>query len=87
MLAIEANLPEAKKTSLGLYVTAQEAYAKWQVAPEEVAILDVRTPEEYLFVGHPTMAWKLPVITQSYEWDAQQGKFPMRLLEGTDRLT
>jgi len=30
MLAIEANLPGAKKASLGLYVTAQEAYAKWQ---------------------------------------------------------
>ena len=81
MSAMEASLPEAKRTSLGLYVTAREAYAKWQAAPEEVMILDARTPEEYLFVGHPTMAWKIPVISQSYEWDAQQGKFPMRLLE------
>ena len=43
-------------------------------------ILDVRTPEEYLFVGHPTMAWKIPVAVQSYEWDAGKGQFPMRPL-------
>jgi len=42
-----------------------------------VKILDVRTPEEYLFVGDPTMAWKIPVATQSWEWDAGKGHFPM----------
>ena len=65
---------------LGLYVTAKEAYEKWQAEPEKVKIIDVRTPEEYLFVGHPDMAWKIPVIAQSYEWDATKGKFPMKLL-------
>jgi rhodanese-related sulfurtransferase len=71
------NLPEGKKTVLGLYVTAKEACEKWQAAPEKVKIIDVRTPEEYLFVGHPTMAWKIPVATQSYVWDAEKKKFPM----------
>ena len=52
----------------------------WKAAPEKVKILDVRTPEEYLYVGHPAMAWKIPVATQSYEWDAAKGKFPMALL-------
>lgn len=75
-----ANLPKEKQTTLGLYVTAKEAYEKWQAAPDTVKILDVRTPEEFLFVGHPTMAWKIPVITQSYEWDATQEKYPMKLL-------
>ena len=28
----------------------------WQADPENVTILDVRTPEEFLFVGHPPMA-------------------------------
>jgi len=65
---------------LGLYVTAREAYVKWQAAPDEVKILDVRTPEEFLFVGHPTMAWKIPVAAQSYEWDAEKKQFPMRPL-------
>ena len=74
------NPPKEKRTALGLYVTAKEAYAKWQAAPEQVTILDVRTPEEYLFVGHPTMAWKIPIAAQSYEWDATKGQFPMRIL-------
>ena len=76
----KANLQKEKQTVLGLYVTAKEAYAKWQAEPEKVKIIDVRTPEEYLFVGHPDMAWKIPVIAQSYEWDADKGKFPMKLL-------
>ena len=76
----KANLPEGKKTVLGLYVTAKEAYEKWQAAPDTVKILDVRTPEEFLFVGSPEMAWRIPVIAQSYEWDATKGQFPMKLL-------
>lgn len=76
----KANLPKEKQTTLGLYVTAKEAYAKWQAEPDQVKIIDVRTPEEFLFVGHPEMAWKIPVIAQSYEWDAEKGKFPMELL-------
>ncbi|NLS92724.1 MAG: sulfurtransferase [Planctomycetaceae bacterium] len=75
-----ANLPKEKQTVLGLYVTAKDAYEKWKADPEKVMILDVRTPEEYLFVGHPTMAWKIPVAVQSYEWDAARGQFPMKPL-------
>jgi rhodanese-related sulfurtransferase len=74
------TLPKEKQTVLGLYVTAKEAYEKWQAAPDKVKILDVRTPEEFLFVGHPTMAWKVPVATQSYQWDAEKQEFPMKLL-------
>ena len=65
---------------LGLYVTAKEAYEKWQADPEKVKIIDVRTPEEYLFVGHPTMAWKIPVAVQVYDWDAEKKQFPMKPL-------
>ena len=74
------NIPEGKRTTLGLYVTAKEAYEKWKAAPEKVTVLDVRTPEEYLFVGHPTMAWKVPVAVQSYLWDEAKGQYPMRPL-------
>jgi len=73
-------LPDGKRTSLGLYVTAAEAYERWQLWPAKVRILDVRTPEEYLFIGHPEMAWNIPVALQSWEWDAVKGHFPMRLL-------
>ena len=80
MTELSANLPKGKQTSLGLYMTAKEAYEKWKAEPEKVMILDVRTPEEFLFVGHPTMAWKIPVAVQSYEWDAAKGQFPMKPL-------
>jgi rhodanese-related sulfurtransferase len=74
----KANIPEGKQTILGLYVTAKEAYEKWKADPEKVKIIDVRTPEEYLFVGHPTMAWKIPVAVQIYDWDAEKKQFPMK---------
>jgi hypothetical protein len=55
-----AAVPADKQTTLGLYLTSKEAYAKWSAAPKSVKVIDVRTPEEYLFVGHPTMAWNVP---------------------------
>jgi rhodanese-related sulfurtransferase len=73
------NLPKEKQTLLGLYVTAREAYEMWKAEPAGVTILDVRTPEEFLFVGHPAMAWKIPIATQSYEWDADKEQFPLQL--------
>ena len=80
MTELKANLPKVKQTTLGFYVTAKEAYEKWKAAPEKVMILDVRTPEELLFVGHPTMAWKIPLTAQTYEWDAAKGQYPMKPL-------
>jgi rhodanese-related sulfurtransferase len=74
------QLPKEKQTVLGLYVTAKEAYEKWKAEPDKVKIIDVRTPEEYLFVGHPTMAWKIPLAAQTYEWDAEKKQFPMKPL-------
>lgn len=79
MTETNASLPKEKQTALGLYVTAKEAYEMWKAQPGKVTILDVRTPEEFLYVGHPAMAWKIPIATQSYEWDAAKGEFPMKL--------
>ena len=72
------ELPERKQTTLGLYVTSAEAYHKWSADPDNVIILDIRTPEEYLFVGHATMAWNIPAFDQSYEWDSEKQHFPMK---------
>jgi rhodanese-related sulfurtransferase len=80
MTELNANIPKGKQTALGLYVTAREAYEKWKADPDKVKIIDVRTPEEYLFVGHPTMAWKIPLAAQTYKWDAAKGQFPMKPL-------
>jgi len=76
----DTTIPKVKQTVLGLYVTSREAYAKWQAEPDKIKIIDVRTPEEYLFVGHPTVAWKIPAFAQTYEWDAEKQQFPMKPL-------
>jgi len=80
MTELSANIPKGKQTVLKLYVTAKEAYEKWKAEPDKVMIIDVRTPDEHLFVGHPTMAWNIPVAAQTYEWDAAKGQFPMKPL-------
>lgn len=74
----DRSIPREKKTSLGLYLAAQEAYQKWKADPEQVKVLDVRTPEEYVFVGHPTMAYNAPWKLQGYQWDAGGHKLPMK---------
>ncbi len=72
------KIPAEKQTQLGLYVTAQEAHAKWQADPEKVKILDVRTPEEYAFVGHAEMARNIPLMFMAYEWDAEKNRPVMK---------
>ncbi len=61
------ELPKEKQTTLGLYLTAAEAYEKWKAAPDSVKVIDVRTPEEYAFVGHAEMAWNIPVAFVTYQ--------------------
>jgi rhodanese-related sulfurtransferase len=73
-------IPPEKQTVPGLYITAKEAWEMWNASPEKIKIIDVRTPEEYLFVGHPVMAWKIPIADQSYEWDAEKKKYPTKIL-------
>lgn len=65
----EVSLPEKKKTSLGLYVNSQEAYAMWLANPEKVAIIDTRTPQEYNYVGHATMAYNIPSNFMTMEFN------------------
>lgn len=69
------QVPERKQTSLGLYVTAQEAYEMWKAEPERANILDVRTPEEYVFVGHPEMARNIPLVFVKHQWDVDNNEF------------
>ena len=72
------ELPKAKQTELGLYLTASEAYVKWQADPDNVTILDVRTTEEYIFVGHAPMARNVPLVSQTYDWDENKQYFSMK---------
>jgi rhodanese-related sulfurtransferase len=57
----QQDLPKKKQTVLKLYISAQNVYAKWQADPDKIKILDVRTPGEYIFVGHAPMAVNIPL--------------------------
>jgi rhodanese-related sulfurtransferase len=69
------KVPEKKQTSRGLYVTAEEAYEMWRADPERVHIIDVRTPEEYVFVGHAEMARNIPLLFVKHEWNDETKQF------------
>jgi rhodanese-related sulfurtransferase len=68
-----------RQTSLGLYATANEAYDMWQADPDDVAILDVRTPEEWVFTGHAPMAINIPFAFLAYVWNDEKKGFPWSL--------
>lgn len=61
------EVPESNKTVLGLYAMPKDAYAMWMANPEKVNIIDVRTFEEYTFVGHLEMARNIPLIFPKYD--------------------
>ncbi len=69
------QMPEEKLTSLNLYVTAREAYEMWQADPEHIKVLDVRTFEEYVLIGHAEMAVNIPLAFPTYIWDAKKGNY------------
>ncbi|MBN1591294.1 MAG: hypothetical protein JW888_17410 [Pirellulales bacterium] len=58
--AASANVAEKKQTALGLYLRAPEAYQRWRAEPLKTVVLDVRTPAEYVFIGHAPMAYNVP---------------------------
>jgi rhodanese-related sulfurtransferase len=61
------QIPETNRTSLGLYVTPQEAYEMWKADPDGVHILDVRTFEEYVFGGHVESAQNIPLLFPRFD--------------------
>ena len=68
----EENLPESKRTDLGLYITSIKVYEHWKINPEGINILDCRTPEEYAFVGHAPMAHNIPSKFFTYQFDVEK---------------
>ena len=61
------QVPKTNQTSLGLYVTPQEAYEMWKARPDQVHVIDVRTFEEYIFVGHAEMARNIPLVFPKFK--------------------
>jgi rhodanese-related sulfurtransferase len=77
--ALAAATPEdkSKQTKAGKYVDAKEAFEMHQASPAKVHIVDVRTPEEYDFVGHPAMAANVPVMLWTGKWNPEKKNFPL----------
>ena len=68
---------ERKHTTIGKYVTSVEAYEMWKANPGKIKIFDVRTPEEYVFVGHAPMAINSPSMLWTGKWNAEKKDFPL----------
>lgn len=76
-----SSLPKKKQTRLGLYVTAKEA-AGLLHSNKEFALIDVRTPEETMFVGYPqNAAANVPFmfIDPSHGFNAKAGSYKLVL--------
>jgi rhodanese-related sulfurtransferase len=77
-VAFNGEVPEKKRTTLGLYLTAAEAYEVAQ--HEKVLFIDVRTRAEVNFLGMPTVAdVNIPYmeLDRMYGWDEKKGVFKM----------
>jgi rhodanese-related sulfurtransferase len=72
------EIPKDKQTTLGLYVTAKEAYDMWQKDQQKIKIIDCRTPEEYAFIGHAPMAANIPSKFMTYAWDEKKKEYVMK---------
>jgi rhodanese-related sulfurtransferase len=68
---------EKKHTVLGKYTNAQEAYQMWKANPEKAIVLDVRTPEEYAFLGHAPMAYNFPSKLWTGKWVPDKKTFAL----------
>jgi rhodanese-related sulfurtransferase len=68
---------ERKQTSLGKYAAAMEAYLMVRANPEKTVLLDVRTPEEYSFVGHAPMGVNIPSQLWTGKFDPEKKDYPL----------
>jgi len=93
VLAIDATqVPEIKRSQLGLYLTAAEAYEL--ANKEKVLFIDVRTRAEVNFLGMPTVAdANIPYMEMDnmYSLDEKKGVFKLEpnsdfVTEVQDRL-
>ena len=73
------ELIKEKQTVLQKYVTSKEAYDMWKNAPKKVKILDVRTLDEYIYIGHASMAYNIPAFLQTDQWDDEKQHFSYKL--------
>ena len=75
------QLPEVKRTKLGLYLTPQQAYDMKKANPKGVALFDVRTRAEAMYVGWPSDADALVPFVEHpelmTEWDDKRHMYKL----------
>jgi rhodanese-related sulfurtransferase len=67
----ENTLPQSKRTSLGLYITAADAHETWKSNPNDVKVIDVRTPDEWRLIGYPRMAARISLTSSADQFVGQ----------------
>lgn len=76
-----ASLPDIKVTKLGLYLTPKQAYDMKKANPKNVALLDVRTRAEAMYVGMATDVDALVPFVEHQElmsdWDEKRTMYKL----------
>lgn len=75
---VHGQLPSSKQTVARLYLTSEEAYDVWKGDPEKIKVIDVRTVAEYVFIGHPEMAYNVPVMFATRNWDPAADRYALQ---------
>jgi rhodanese-related sulfurtransferase len=75
------QLPEIKRSKLALYLTPQQAYDMKKANPKGVALFDVRTRAEAMYVGWPSDADALVPFVEHpelmTEWDDKRHMYKL----------
>ncbi|MDH4274464.1 MAG: rhodanese-like domain-containing protein [Gammaproteobacteria bacterium] len=77
-----AGVPEKKRSKLGLYFTAQEAYDLVAKKPEKTLFVDVRSRAEVNFLGTPVaIDANIPYmeISEWYAWNEKSDSYKMEV--------
>jgi len=77
-----SDLPKKKQTTLGLYMTPQQAFDAMKKDGENALFIDVRTREEVNFLGMPTVAdANIPYmkLNEWFAWNKKKKNFKMEV--------
>jgi len=76
-----SKLPEVKVSKAGLYLTPRQAHEMKQATPQKVALFDVRTRAEAMYVGMATPVDALVPYVEHQElmtdWDERRGMYKL----------
>lgn len=68
---------EPAALELGQYISTEKAYDR-QKTENDFYVVDVRTPEEHVFVGHPENARNIPFLFMTHTYDTKSKKQGMK---------